>query len=74
MSFNYSKLRGRIVEKFTSQRKFAEALGISERSLSLKLTNKVNWKQAEILLSCELLGITSDAMSVYFFTEEVQNF
>lgn len=73
MSFDYSKLRGKNVEKFTSQRKFAEALGISERSLSLKLTNKVNWKQAEILSSCELLGITSDAMSVYFFTEKVQS-
>lgn len=48
MAFNYSKLVGRIIEKYGSQYNFAVSLGISERSLSLKLNNKVPWKQTEI--------------------------
>ena len=36
MSFNYSKLRGRIIEKFGTQGCFARKLGVSERTLSLK--------------------------------------
>ena len=37
MSFDYSKLAGAIHEKFRTQANFAKAIGLSERSLSLKL-------------------------------------
>ena len=39
--FDYSKLRGRIVEKFGSIASFARTLGISEVTLSRKLNNRV---------------------------------
>ena len=39
MMFNYDKLKGRIVEKFGTQMAFSKALGVSERTLSLKLNN-----------------------------------
>lgn len=32
--FQYSKLKGKIVEIFGSQKKFAEAMGLSERTIS----------------------------------------
>ena len=72
MSFNYSKLRGRIIEKFGTQDCFSKALGVSERTLSLKLNNKIFFSQNEIAKISELLNISSDEIQVYFFEKEVQ--
>ena len=72
MSYNYMKLNGRIIEKFGTQYKFAQALGLSERSVSLKLNNKVPWSQVEITKACDLLGIEPEVMSDYFFNLNVQ--
>lgn len=74
MSFDYSKLRGRIVEKYGTNARFAKALDISERSLSLKLNGRVFWKQNEICKAAELLGIKNEEIQLFFFTKEVQNF
>ena len=48
MAYDYSKLLGRITEKFGTQARFSGAMGMSERSLSLKLNSKVTFKQPEI--------------------------
>ena len=72
MAYDYRKLNGRIVEKYGTQARFAEAMGLSERSVSLKLNCKVGWKQPEITLACQLLGIKEREISDYFFTMEVQ--
>lgn len=39
--YRYNKLRGRIIEKFGTQEKFAKAVGISENSLSKKCSVKL---------------------------------
>ena len=49
MPYNYAKLLGRIVEVVGTQGKFANRMGLSERTISRKLNGKVGWKQAEIL-------------------------
>ena len=67
MAFNYSKLLGKIKEVFKTQEKFAAAIGLSERSLSLKLNNEVPWKQHEMIKSSELLGFPVDDIHLYFF-------
>ena len=72
MSFNYSKLAGRIKEKFGTQSNFAKAMELSERSLSLKMNNRKAWKQTEILKASELLEIDTEQVHLYFFTEKVQ--
>lgn len=72
MSYNYSKLNGRITEKFGTQAKFAEAMELSERSISLKLNNKVEWKQDEILRASKLLEFPQMEIPNYFFNLEVQ--
>ncbi|MGQ7704891.1 DUF739 family protein [Streptococcus suis] len=72
MVFDYSKLSGRIVEKFGTQYNFAIAMGISERSLSLKLNNRVDWRSKEITKACQELGISNDELSEYFFKQKVQ--
>ncbi|WP_069286081.1 DUF739 family protein [Aerococcus urinaeequi] len=72
MKFDYSKLRGRIVEKFGSVEKFAEAMGLSKASMSMKLNNGVSFTQTQIPQACFLLDIKSEEVGRYFFTVNVQ--
>ncbi|WP_195264066.1 DUF739 family protein [Clostridium sp. 1001275B_160808_H3] len=72
MAFNYDKLRGKIVEKFGTQGNLARALGVSERTLSLKLNNKIFFSQDEITKISQLLNITLEEIQDYFFKQKVQ--
>lgn len=72
MCFNYSALKGRIVQEYGNRYAFAYALGLSERSLSLKINNKVGWRDTEIAKACELLSIPKEEIQLYFFDYEVQ--
>lgn len=72
MPYNYSKLLGRIVEIVGTQKNFAEGIGVSERSVSLKLNGKVGWKQDEIAKACKVLSIKDDDIPSYFFAMQVQ--
>ena len=65
----YPKLKGRIIEKYGTQRAFADALGIDKATLSNKMTGKNMFSQEEILLSMELLNI--EDVTPYFFEKEV---
>lgn len=70
--FDYSKLRGRIIEKYGSQSKFAKHMGCSERTMSLKMHGKVEWKQSEIHKAVTLLDLQDQDICPYFFTLKVQ--
>ncbi|MGL5434645.1 MAG: DUF739 family protein [Lachnospiraceae bacterium] len=72
MAYDYSKLKGKIVECFGKQQSFATAMGWSERTCSLKLSNQVFWKQPEISKAAKLLGIKKAEMQYYFFDDNVQ--
>lgn len=72
MAYDYSKLLGRITEKYRTQANFSGAMGLSERSLSLKLNGRVGFKQNEIAKACSLLGLTENDIPEYFFTLKVQ--
>ena len=74
MAFDYNKLRGKIIEKYGTQIVFAEKLGVSQRTLSLKLNNRIFFSQDEITKCSELLDISPGEIQKYFFTKEVQNF
>lgn len=73
MTYDYSNLCGEITKKYGTQAIFAEKLGISERSLSLKLNNKVGWRQDEMFKACDLLGIPYNEIHLYFFVTIVQD-
>jgi len=72
--FDRSKLRGRIIEKFRTQRKFAEACGFSENTISKKLNGEMaittedvdNWSKPE------LLDIQDTEYHEYYFKKKVQ--
>lgn len=71
MAFNYNKLKGRIVEKFGNQTKFAEVFGVSENTMSLKLNNKVRFTADDIVKIVKLLDIPAEEIGLYFFTQKV---
>lgn len=73
MAYDFSKLLGRIAEKFGTQTKFARAMGWSERTNSIKLNGIVDWKRSDILRACEILEIGMEEIPTYFFTVNVQN-
>ncbi len=68
LEFNFSKLQGRIVEKFGTRSAFATACGMAESVLSSRLNNKVYFDAPEIYTICELLDIQAEDIPVYFFT------
>lgn len=69
--FEYSKLSGRIKEKFGSQKAFAEALGTTEATMSNKIAGVYYFTQAEIKKACQLLEIEPGKVTEYFFTPRV---
>ena len=66
---SYSKLKGRIVEKFGTQSAFAAAMGWREALLSAKLNNKSQWSFNEVMKACGLLCIPLDEAHLYFFCD-----
>lgn len=71
MVFRYNKLRGRIVEVFGSQAKFAEKIGLSEQIITAKLAGRSSFTQDNIVAWCEALNIDQADIGSYFFAYEV---
>ena len=69
--FDYSKLKGLIAEKNFTQRKLCKHIGISENSFTNKLNGRSNFSSEEIAAICNVLGINSKSVGLYFFTPKV---
>jgi hypothetical protein len=69
MQFDFSRLRGRIVEKYGTGAAFAEDLGKSPVWLSSRLNGLVHWDSEEIYeaIKPERLDIHPEDISTYFF-------
>ena len=70
LEFDYSKLKGLIVEKYQTNEKFAEAIGMDKAIISRKLNNKTPFSQSEIVIICEALNIDGNTKNCwdYFFS------
>lgn len=71
MIYDYSKLLGKIREKYGTQDKFADALKLGRVSLSMSLNSKREFSQGEIDASIDLLGLEKRDIPEYFFTIKV---
>lgn len=69
--FNYSKLRGKIIEICGNVGQFATLMKWSVVTVSRKLNNKVYWTQDEILTAIDVLSLKISDIPDYFFTREV---
>ena len=56
-----------------TKRMYAEALGISVQGLYNKLNNVSEFKQAEIVITCELLGLDNKTRDEIFFAFRVDD-
>lgn len=72
MPMDYSKLKGRIIEKYGTRTAFADAIGITMESLSRRLNNGTNFKADEYVKACDLLDIPPKEMHLYFFTPKLR--
>lgn len=70
--YNYDKLMGRIIERCGTQSNFSKMMCLSERTISLKLSGKIEFKQGEIDKACEILKIKKEEIVEYFFRQKVQ--
>lgn len=68
MPYTYNKLRGRIIEIYSTQSKFAEKLGVSKNSVSKKMNCQTEFSQADIIQWSTLLSIPKNDYGEYFFT------
>lgn len=69
--YDYSKLKGKIKEVCNTQDEFAWQMGLSARSITLKLSSARSWKQDEIIKAIGILGLTEDDIQDYFFALKV---
>lgn len=70
---DYSKLRGRIVEKFGKQSEFANRIGFSEKSVSEWINNQKYWPHEAMIMAVEALEIQLCDIGGYFFTKLIQD-
>lgn len=67
MCYDYSRLRGKIREKFGTEAAFAEEMGVSSVTLSSKLNNKKPFTQPEIVKAMGLLDFHRSQIADFFF-------
>lgn len=72
VEFDYSKLRGLIVEKFGTNSALAEKIGLDKAKLSQKLNSVYPFSQTEIYNICLALGIDGKEKNCqeYFFSRK----
>lgn len=71
--YDTSKLRGRIVEKFGSQKAFSKVVNNSISFISQYLHGKKNLDQKTIDSWASALDISADDIPVFFFTKKVHD-
>lgn len=69
MKRNMSNLRGRIIQKYGSQGRFAKELGKTEQTVTAKLNGRSQFSQDDIIEWCNALDIESTSIGEYFFAE-----
>jgi len=66
---DYSKLKGRVYEKYGTVRRFCKEMGWSESTGSNKLKGLRDWSSDEYYRAIDLLDIKPDEVVTYFFTK-----
>lgn len=67
----FAKLRGRMVEIYGSQAKFANAIGLSDVTVINKLNGNVRFSLDDIADWANALQITKEQVGEYFFADKL---
>lgn len=73
MSEKNLELKGRIIQKYGSQGRFAKHLGKTEQTVTAKLNGRSQFSQDDILDWCIALDIVADDVGRYFFAQKLSN-
>ena len=65
--YDYSRLLGKMREKNISQEQMASAIGISSSTMNIKLKNKSEFGQGQMIDILNVLGVPLSEISSYFF-------
>ena len=71
MTYETERLKSRIIEKFGTQKAFADALGTDKSTVSKLINEGRDWKGSMMMKAVELLEIPYDEIEVYFFDKAV---
>ena len=71
MSYKTEKLQARIVERYGTQKAFADAIGMEKSTLSRYLSQGKDWKGSLLIKAVEALEIPADEIDSYFFEPAV---
>ena len=71
MEFDYSVLRGKIRERYGSEKALASVVGMDRATLSMKLNNRREFTQMEICKIMDALQEDKSMASRYFFTPKL---
>lgn len=63
----YMKLKGRIIQMYGSQGRFAKRLGKTEQTVTAKLNSRTQFSQDDIIAWCNALDIEAPSIGEYFF-------
>lgn len=72
VNFNYSKLKGRIIEILDNNSTFFDGMGWSRPTFNRKIAGESEWTDQEIMKAAEMLQIEPDRIPSYFFVVDVQ--
>ena len=69
--YDFSKLKGRIIEVFGTRKDFGKAMKWSNVTTTSRVNGSSQWKQDEIDKAVELLHIDAAEIGEYFFRKVV---
>ena len=71
-NYDYSRLKDRIAKKYGTLTKFSAAMDCNVSTMSMRLTNRAEWPQGDIIKAKELLRISNRDIGAFFYTTKVQ--
>lgn len=71
IQFDHSKLRGRIVELYGTNKVFATKINKTEQTVTAKLTGKSGFSQDDIVEWSDALNIENTDIGIFYFTLKV---
>ncbi len=72
--YDFSRLRGKIVEVCGTQGEFAHRMGLSTHTMTQKMNSRVPFNQNEIDRAVGILSLCNEDIPAYFFVKKVQKY
>ena len=72
MSNKKNMLRGRIIERYGSQKAFAEAVAETPQSISAKLNGRAEFTEGAVRRWSSALGIETGDIGEFFYASDIQ--